>query len=32
MGTIIIIGFVAFIAAVGCIYFIYFDKEPQKGK
>jgi hypothetical protein len=32
MGTIIVLGFVAIIAVVGCVYFIYFDKEPQTGK
>ena len=30
MDTLIVLGFVAVIAVVGVVYFMYFDKEPQK--
>ena len=32
MGTLLVIGFVAVVAAVGYVYFTYFDKVPQMEK
>ena len=32
MDTLLVIGFVAVIAAVGYVYFTYFDKTAQKEK